>query len=109
MSPRGLPLDVSLTVDDTTVRLAGAGVDVTASHAGVAQGLRNALYDVRRERSRRGAPPARDLAAGPGLVSLRRAGALLAESFLPGPVAAALGALVERAVAGTVALRIGVD
>ncbi|MGI5239461.1 hypothetical protein [Dactylosporangium sp. CA-139066] len=77
------------------VRLVGAGVDVSAAHDGVRPGLRNALHDVRRERSRRGGgtPLVRDVVpdqeARPGLVSLRRAGELLTESFLPAPVAQA--------------------
>ncbi|MGI5241933.1 tetratricopeptide repeat protein [Dactylosporangium sp. CA-139066] len=106
-------LDVSLMVSGSTVRLFGAGVDVSAGHGGVRPGLSNALYDVRLERSRRGAFAARDVAPQedprPGLVSLRRAGELLAESFLPEPVAHALRGLLEHATARHVPLRIGVD
>ncbi|MGI5240995.1 hypothetical protein [Dactylosporangium sp. CA-139066] len=107
---RGAPLDVALVVSDSTVRLTGAGVDVSAPHAGVRPGLRNALHDVRLERTRRtDAAVTRDVEPTPGLVSLRRAGELLAESFLPAPVAAALRALLERAVRDFLTLRIGVD
>ncbi|MGI5246613.1 tetratricopeptide repeat protein [Dactylosporangium sp. CA-139066] len=113
---------MALVVSDSTVRLAGAGVDVSASHGGVRPGLRNALYDVWLRRGRRGdlTSRPRDGSAGtrdvlpetddvPGSVSLRRAGRLLAESFLPGPVAAGLRGLLERAARDYVPLRIGVD
>ncbi|MFI5913176.1 tetratricopeptide repeat protein [Dactylosporangium sp. NPDC051541] len=122
MTTRGEPLDVTLSVSDSAVRLAGAGVDVTADHGGVRPGLRNALHDVRLERTRQTGLPSRPRDSGaavrdlspevsdrPGLVSLRRAGQLLAESFLPAPVSQALRSLVERAVAGHAALRIGID
>ncbi|MGI5241695.1 hypothetical protein [Dactylosporangium sp. CA-139066] len=107
------PLDVSLIVSGPAVPLAGAGVDVTAPHGGVKPGLRNALYDVRLERSRRSALASRDVEPDqdpkPGLVSLRRAGELLAESFLPDPVSAALRGLLERAIGAHAPLRIGID
>ncbi|WP_327004840.1 tetratricopeptide repeat protein [Dactylosporangium sp. NBC_01737] len=111
---------MSLTVTESTVRLVGAGVDVSAAHGGVRPGLANALYDVRLERTRqgdltsrpRGDTTGKDLLvvdARPGLLSLRRAGELLAESFLPEPVEVALRELLERAVRDFVFLRIGVD
>jgi tetratricopeptide (TPR) repeat protein len=56
-----------------------------------------------------GEPAVRDVAPESGVVSLRRAGQLLAESFLPEPASAALAGLVERAVRSHVALRVGVD
>jgi hypothetical protein len=113
---RGSGLNVTLAVADGRVRLVGAGVDTSAVHGGVRPGLRNALFDVRRERARaalseREAGESRDLASGtsPGLVSLRAAGELLAESFLPDSVRMALSGLVKQAVAENVPLRIGVD
>ncbi|GAA4250248.1 CHAT domain-containing protein [Dactylosporangium darangshiense] len=114
MTPRGTPLDVTLTVSDATVRLTGADVDVSAPHGGVRPGLSNALQDVRLERIRRGGVAVvRDVepeaGGAPGLVSLRRAGELLAESFLPAPVAEALRRLLQRATRDFLALRIGVD
>ncbi|MFI5914033.1 CHAT domain-containing protein [Dactylosporangium sp. NPDC051541] len=102
-------------VTESTVRLAGAGEDVAAAHGGVRPGLVHALHDVRRERIRAGEVPLRDLApaqapgTGPGLVSLRRAGELLAESFLPEPVASTLRRLVERATREFAVLRVGVE
>ncbi|WP_327000260.1 tetratricopeptide repeat protein [Dactylosporangium sp. NBC_01737] len=122
MTSRGVPLDVTFVVSGDVVRLTGAGVDVSAAHGGVRPGLRNALHDVRLERTRRssmvsrprdGQTAVRDLALDvdelPGLVSLRRVGELLAESFLPAPVARALGDLLRRAVHDHVALRVGVE
>ncbi|MGI5242590.1 tetratricopeptide repeat protein [Dactylosporangium sp. CA-139066] len=112
-SERGAALDVTLTVAGDEVRLTGAGVDVAVAHQGVQQGLRNALYDVRRERTRAGTLTLRDVTpedgAEPGLMSLRRAGRLVADSFLPAPVAAALRGLLERAVRDHVALRVALD
>jgi tetratricopeptide (TPR) repeat protein len=106
------PLDVSLVVSDTTVTLIGAGPDVSAPHGGVRPGLQGAVHDVLLERARHGGA-VRDVEphgeGSPGLVSLRRAGRLLAESFLPEPVASALRELLQRANASTVALRIGLD
>ncbi|MGI5243969.1 tetratricopeptide repeat protein [Dactylosporangium sp. CA-139066] len=108
---RGTSLDVSLSVTAGAVRLCGPGVDVSAPHGGVLPGLSNALHDVRLERARSGVA-VREVdsdQSGAGLVSLRRAGELLAESFLPAPVAAGLRGLVERAVREHVALRLAVE
>lgn len=109
--------DLVLSVDATTVRLRGAGVDVSAPHAGVRQGLANAIYDVRRKRANAGTVrtlPSTDTTAvvvEPAAVpvSLRRAGELLAESFLPEPVADALGRVLRRADATSMPVLVGVD
>ncbi|MFF0154529.1 tetratricopeptide repeat protein, partial [Micromonospora sp. NPDC005203] len=104
-------LDLVLTVSQSQVRLSGGGQDVTAAHRGVSPGLANALQDVRRERARRRAVT-RDLAAGDqtaGVVSLRRAGELLAESFLPVTVAQALARVIRRAQLEHVSVRVGVQ
>ncbi len=117
---RGAGLNVTLSVTGGRVRLVGAGVDVSAAHRGVGQGLRNALHDVRRERTGVAGLSVRDedVAAGrdgasagdrPGLVSLRRAGELLAESFLLEPVSTRLAELVRRAERDHVALRIALN
>jgi tetratricopeptide (TPR) repeat protein len=101
---------VLLSVDSSTVRLHGAGLDVSAPHGGVRPGLLNALNDVRRARARAGttrAEPAAASLAEP--VSMRRAGELLAESFLPEPVAAALAGLLRRAEAASMPVLLGVD
>ncbi|MFC0027997.1 tetratricopeptide repeat protein [Micromonospora chaiyaphumensis] len=104
-------LDMVLTVSQSQVRLSGCGQDVTATHRGVSSGLANALQDVRRERARRRVV-VRDLAAGgqaAGVVSLRRAGELLAESFLPVTVAQALARVIRRAQREHVPVRVGVQ
>jgi tetratricopeptide (TPR) repeat protein len=92
------------------VRLAGAGIDVSAAHAGVSPGLANAVHDVQRARARsggtRGQAVVEQATAG---VSLRRAGQLLAGSFLPAPVSDALARLLHRAEREHAAVRIGVD
>ncbi|GAA1560459.1 hypothetical protein GCM10009827_097140 [Dactylosporangium maewongense] len=105
-------LDALLSIDDTTVRLTAPDVDVSAGHRGVRPGLRNALHDMGRERSRYrptaevpgtgGAPEIRNAV-------LRRAGTLLARSFLPPVVSDALAALVRGADAQQAALRLAID
>lgn len=103
LSVRAAPLagavELLLTASAQAVRLTGVGRDVTAPHGGVREGLRAAVLDARRERTRgprilrddtRTAPPVGDV------VSLRRAGRLLAESFLPAPVAEVLGQADRR-------------
>ncbi|MDR7277190.1 tetratricopeptide repeat protein [Catenuloplanes atrovinosus] len=110
--PPGARLDVVLEVSDSRVRLSGAGEDVTAAHRGVSPGLVNALHDVRRERGRPRAVVRDDLGvvqSAPGVVSLRRAGELLAESFLPVAVAQALARLLHRAQRAHVPVRVGVE
>ncbi|MFY1615662.1 tetratricopeptide repeat protein [Micromonospora sp. WMMD736] len=104
-------LDLVLTVSQSEVRLSGCGQDVTAEHAGVSAGLANALHDVRRERARLRAV-VRDLTAGgqaAGVVSLRRAGELMAESFLPVAVAQALARVIRRAQREYLPVRVGVQ
>ncbi|MFG2045715.1 tetratricopeptide repeat protein, partial [Dactylosporangium sp. NPDC048998] len=111
--PRGAPLDVTLSVSDTTVRLLGPGVDVQAAHGGIRPGLANALHDVRRERARQGRLPVRadttTRQTASGIVSLRRAGELMAASFLPLAISEKLGGLLRRAEQTTVAVRLAVD
>jgi tetratricopeptide (TPR) repeat protein len=103
-----------LTVNDTTVRLTGASIDVSEPHGGIRPGLLGALDDVRRARTRatavRGKPAAESTAVvEPGTVSMRRAGALLGDSFLPGTVADALGGVLRRAEAGGMPLQLGIE
>jgi hypothetical protein len=111
-APLAGAVDLLLSVDATQVRLSGVGVnvDVRAAHGGVRPGLAGALEDVRRARARAGALRA-EPAGGPGevTVSMRRAGQLLAESFLPGPVAEALAAVLRRAEAAWHPVRLGIQ
>ncbi|MEH0825903.1 tetratricopeptide repeat protein [Micromonospora sp. CPCC 205714] len=108
--PNGL-LDLVLTVSQSQVRLSGYGQDVTAAHRGVSPGLANALHDVRRERARERAVMRDDAGGGrtAGVVSLRRAGELLAESFLPVPVAQALARVIRLAPRHHLPVRVGVQ
>ncbi len=104
--------ELLLTVDAQTVRLSGAGFEVSAAHGGVPPRLAGAVDDVRRARAGAGV----HRVVGPELVpstglseSMRRAGALLAESFLPGPLGVALGQALERAEASDTRVRVGVQ
>jgi hypothetical protein len=104
-------VDLLLTVSARTVRLTGAGRDITAEHAGVREGLRAAVVDARRERAR--SPRITRTAtqsevARPDVVSLRRAGRMLAESFLPSPVADALGEVLRQADRQRLPVRLGI-
>ncbi|WP_433043107.1 tetratricopeptide repeat protein [Dactylosporangium sp. CS-033363] len=90
--PPGTLLDLVLAVSPAEVRLSGSGEDVTAPHRGVSPGLANALHDLRRR------PAAQ-----------RLAGDLLAESFLPVPVAQALARVLRRARQAHVPVRVGID
>jgi tetratricopeptide (TPR) repeat protein len=104
-------VDLLLTVAERTVRLTGAGHDITADHAGVREGLRAAVVDARRERAR--SPRITRTAtqsevARPDVVSLRRAGRMLAESFLPTRVADALGDVLRQADRQRLPVRLGI-
>ncbi len=110
----GEAVDLVLSVTETEVRLNGPGTAVAAPHHGISPELAAALGDVRRARARAGTvdrtmAPDAERAESVGVVSLRRAGQLLTESFLPGPVAEALARMVRRATAEHVPVRIGVD
>ena len=108
----GEAVDLILSVTDTEVRLTGPFQEVTAAHGGVSPGLATAMDDVRRARARAGVLR-RSVISGEqtetGSVSLRRAGELLAESFLPEPVADTLVKVLRRATEKHVPVRIGVQ
>jgi len=104
-------IDLVLEVGERDVRLSGPGIDITAPHLGIRPGLRGAIDDVRRARALAGttsrAPASRsDIAAGE--LTLERAGRLLADSFLPEPVATALAEAFSRAELAHQAVRLGV-
>ncbi|MET8847500.1 tetratricopeptide repeat protein [Amycolatopsis sp. NPDC004625] len=108
----GEAVDLVLSVTGTEVRLTGAGTSAAAPHRGVSLGLAAALGEVRRARAGaagRTIAPDAERAEPAGALSLRRAGQLLAESFLPVPVADALARMMRRATAEHVPVRIGVD
>jgi hypothetical protein len=87
-APLGDTVDLVLTVSQTDVRLQGAGPEVAAPHRGVGEGLRGALRDVWLARARVSGQRADSVLERlePAQVSLRRAGQLLADSFLPAPL-----------------------
>jgi tetratricopeptide (TPR) repeat protein len=85
--PLGPIVDLVLEVSTSTVRLRGPGIDLIAEHGGVGFGLRSAV----RERQP------------------RRAGRLLAESFLPEPLSGALADVLRRADAADTVVRLGLD
>jgi len=107
--PLAGPADLVLAVAGGQVRLSGGGVDVSTGHGGVRAGLAEAVNEARRARSRAGLP-VRDLAGsqvGGGELPVGRAGRLLAESFLPGPVAVALEGVLAGAERAHQLVRVG--
>ena len=109
-APLAGPVDLLLTVTGDQVRLTGPGIDVSAGHGGVRSGLAEAVNEARRARARVGLP-VRAAGARPrapaGELSLGRAGRLLGESFLPGPVAAELGRVLAAAERAHQPVRLG--
>ena len=105
------PVDLVLTVAGETVRLTGPGIDVCAAHGGVRPGLAEAINDVRRARAGTSlsVQTQAETQVPAGVRSLGRAGRLLGESFLPGPVAAELGKVLGSAERMDQPVRIGVE
>ncbi len=103
-------VDLVLDIGQDDVRLSGPGIDVAAPHQGVRSGLRGAVDDVRRARAlaggARATAPRADVA--PGELTLERTGRLLAESFLPKPVAKVLRAQLAQSKLAHQSVRLGV-
>ncbi len=105
-------IDMVLTVDESIVRLVGPGLDVTAPHGGVTPGIVGAVDDVRRRRANAGltrweqesGPP-----GGAGELALRRAGRLMADSFVVPAIAQGLAAALTRAEQTHQGLRLGIQ
>jgi tetratricopeptide (TPR) repeat protein len=95
------PVRVTLTVEDSRVRLRGPGVDVAAEHRGVGVRLADRVLKIRRHRavaSARDSVTASEPKEVPaGDVALGGVGALLAKSFLPDGLAAKLGEILQAA------------
>jgi len=92
------PVDVLLTVTESGVRLTGPGIDVSANHGGMRTGLVEAVNEVRRSRGQARRPgDERGSPVSPDDRPLRRIGQLLAESFLPEPVASELKRVLAAA------------
>ena len=107
--PLAGPVDLLLTIDTERVRLSAGPTEVSAPHGGVRPGLAEAVNEARRARARIGQVLAAPLPAGElaGDLSLARAGRLLGESFLPGPVAAELTSLLAEAEQAYQPVRLG--
>ena len=110
-APLAGPVGLLLTVTADRVRLTGSGVDVSAAHGGVRCGPAESVYEARRARARMGQVLAAPLPAGEraGDLSLARAGRLLGESFLSGPVAAELDRMLAAAERAYQPVRLGLD
>jgi TPR repeat protein len=110
-APLAGPVDLVLTVAGETVRLTGPGIDLCAAHGGVRPGLAAAVNEVRRARAGMGlsVQSQAETQVTAGALSLGRAGRLLGESFLPEPMAAELGKVLESAERVYQPVRIGVE
>ena len=105
--PPSEPVDVVLAVTGGQVRLTGGGIDVSADHGGVRPSMVETVDETRRSRL---SLPARSQAEAPasaGELLLSRAGRLLGESFLPGPIRGELGKVLAAAEREHQPVRIG--
>ena len=102
-------VDLLLTVTDGRVQLTGPGIEVAADHGGVRSGLAEAVNETRRSRSRLSLPTRSQdgTPAAARELPLSRAGRLLAESFLPGPVADKLKRVLVAAERAHQPVRLG--
>jgi tetratricopeptide (TPR) repeat protein len=107
----GAVVDLVFTVTGDRVRLRGPGVDVSATHSGVRPGLATAVDEVRRNRARAGLSSRSPAIVGAdaGELALGRAGRLLAESFLPEPVAGEFGRVLRAADRAHSLVRVGIE
>ena len=107
--PLAGPVDLLLTVTAEHVCLTGPGGEVTAPHDGVRAGLAEAVNEMRRSRGRAGlaARAETDTQLPAEGAALSRAARLLAESFLPEPVAAELGRVLAAAERAHQPVRLG--
>ena len=99
------PVEMTLRIGAEVSRLVGGDMDVSASHSGVPVALSRAVGEAWHARVR-GETRAADSDSGE---QLDRAGALLAESFLPTSLAIALAGELERAERGHQSLHLGVE
>jgi len=105
--------ELTLSVTGTEVRLRGSGLEANGPHGGITPALADAMRGLRAGRVQPAGPRGQDLAddvlplaveATPAAV-----GRLLAEAFLPGPVAAALGEVVADAERRWAPVRLGIE
>jgi tetratricopeptide (TPR) repeat protein len=106
-------VELTLSVTGTEVRLRGSGSEVTGAHGGITSALADAMRGLRAGRVRRTVPGGQD--SGGDVLPLAveatssAVGQLLAEAFLPGPVAAALGEVVADAERRWAPVRLGIE
>ncbi len=105
--------ELTLSVTGTEVRLRGGGLEVDGRHNGATPALADAMRGLRAGRAQLVGLRGQDLsddALPSGVVATPVAvGRLLAEAFLPGPVAAALGEVIADAERRWAPVRLGVD
>jgi hypothetical protein len=100
-----------LAVDDSRVRLWAPGVDVDGPHPGVSQRLTQQVNHLRQTRARWGASwqrTARDAQLATPAPTADAVGQVLAEVFLPAPVAARLTELLRQAEERHAPVRLGI-
>jgi tetratricopeptide (TPR) repeat protein len=102
-------VDVLLTVAAGRVQLTGPGIEVAADHRGVRSGLAEAVNEIRRSRSGLSLPTRsqESTPSAAGELPLSRAGRLLSESFLPGPIADILERVLVAAQRAHQPVRLG--
>ena len=101
--------ELTLTIDESRVRLSGSGVEVVAEHRGVSAALAEAVRGLAGARARLTTRHQRAAAMiTPGFPPTPQAvGLLLAESFLPVPVADELARVIADAESCWVPVRLG--
>jgi len=101
--------DLILTIDQSRVRLSGSGAEVVAEHRGVSAALAEAVRGLAGARSRLTTRHQQAAAViTPGFPPTPQAvGLLLAESFLPAPVADELARVIADAESCWVPVRLG--
>ena len=106
--------ELTLSVTGTEVRLHGSGLEATGACGGITPALADAMRGLRAGRVRRTVPIGQEGAADEVLPLAVEAtpaavGQLLAEAFLSGPVAAALGEVVAEAERRWAPVRLGIE
>ena len=105
--------ELTLSVTAMEVRLHGSGLEVSGPHNGMTLALADAMRGLQAGRSQLTGPRDQNLAddALPSAVLATPAavGRLLAEAFLPGPVAAALAEVVADAEGRWAPVRLGIE
>ncbi len=105
-------IELVLSVTDTQVRLTGHGTEVSAGHQGVTAELADAIHGLRTGRARLTGVRSQDLADAPPSrlhATPAAVGELMAQAFLPVPVAAALAEAIAGAQSRWTPVRLGIE